>query len=72
MMTRQHFIAFAEAIAQVENTREREGLASRIGDVLRASNPRFDWARFHAHILKTREQLDQARIPTEAYIDPRD
>jgi len=50
MMTRKHFIAFAEAVAKIKDESNREYVASLIGTVLAEDNPRFDWERFHKHI----------------------
>ena len=46
-MSRMHFKAFAEAIAGIENVRERKRTATLVGSVCAGFNSEFKWARWY-------------------------
>ena len=48
MMTRKDFVVMAEMIAKIANDVERANFAYRCLDSLKASNPRFNEAKFLA------------------------
>ena len=48
MMTRKDFVVMAEMIAKIVNDVERANFAYRCLDSLKASNPRFNEAKFLA------------------------
>ena len=48
MMTRKDFVVMAEMIAKIANEVERANFAYRCLDSLKASNPRFNEAKFLA------------------------
>jgi len=45
-MTKKHFRAFADAIANIDDRTERERVASLVANVCRQFNSRFDRERF--------------------------
>jgi hypothetical protein len=47
-MSRKHFIALAEAIAELDNTAERVRMAELVGAVCADQNGHFDWTRWRA------------------------
>jgi hypothetical protein len=47
-MSKKHFKALAEAIAQIADTEERERTASLVGRVCADCNDRFDWYRWRS------------------------
>ncbi len=51
-MTKQHFIALAEGIRNLENNPTKKSIARMIARVAMETNPRFDGARFMKAALK--------------------
>ena len=47
-MTRKDFRVIAAEIASMVNRDEAQAMATRMADVCRQSNPRFDYGRFYA------------------------
>ena len=45
-MTRKHFRALAEAIAQIKDDEDKENTANSIGQVCAEQNKLFDWSRW--------------------------
>lgn len=46
-MSRKHFRALADSIAQITDDLERERVAHAVGVVCQSQNPRFDWSRWN-------------------------
>jgi hypothetical protein len=45
-MTRKHFIAIADAVANIPDMETRKDIARRMATVCRDTNPQFDLRRF--------------------------
>ena len=52
MLTRKHFIKFAEVIAELKEEHERERTIELLSPVFRSINERFNEARFREYIQK--------------------
>jgi len=52
MMTKQHYIKLAFAIAKIKDKTERKTVSGLIGVVLANDNPLFDWKRWNEAINK--------------------
>lgn len=46
-MTRRHYTAFANAIAEIDDPKIRRIVAELVADVCRSDNSRFDRERFY-------------------------
>lgn len=55
MMTKKHFIQFAEAISRIKDDIERSDLTDFCSRIFKESNPKFDKDIFTEYIRKLRE-----------------